>query len=215
MEKIKIVIVDDHPLMRQALQFAIEAEADMSVVGQAAHGVEALQVIAACQPDVILLDLLMPQMDGTQVIARLATWPSSPKILVVTSVEEQDQIFQTLSMGASGYVTKNADRAEIVAAIRVVYAGDAYLPPRIAARLMDVVRKNAGRESATPSVPALTQRERMVLDLAGQGQSDQQIALALGIKKVTVRVHLLHIMDKLGFDHRQQLVAYAARQRRV
>ncbi len=213
MDKINIVIVDDHPLMRQALQFAIEAEADMRVVGQAADGSQALQVIAACRPDVVVLDLLMPQMDGIETIARLVAVQTPPKILVVSSVEDEAQILQALSAGASGYLTKAADRDEIVAAIRAVQAGDSYLPPHIAAKVMRAVRQDAQDRAAGP-LAALTKRERAVLDLLGQGYSNQQIARALNITPATARVHLLNIMGKLGFEHRHQAVAYAARQRK-
>ena len=215
MDKINVVIVDDHPLMRQALQFAIEAEADMRVAGQAANGQEALQVIAACQPDVIAscvvaLDLLMPQMDGLETLTQLCTCQPAPKILVVSSVEEEAVILQALRAGASGYLTKAAERSDIIAAIRAVHSGDVYLPSQIMAKVMRAVRKSP---AAPPrECEALTKREQTVLEMLGQGQTNQSIAETLHIVPATVRVHVSHIMGKLGFENRYQLVAYAARQ---
>lgn len=212
MDKINVVIVDDHPMMRHALQFAIEAEADMRVAGQAADGLEALQVIAACRPDVVVLDLLMPQMDGLETMARLSTCQPAPKILVVSSVEEEATILHALRAGASGYLTKAAGRSDIVAAVRAVQAGEVYLPGPIAAKVMRAVRQSAADAAPPRERDALTQREQAVLALLGQGRSSQQIAAALNIAPATVRVHLYNIMSKLGFKHRHQLVAYAARQ---
>lgn len=215
MDKINVMIVDDHPLMRQALQFALEAEGDMRVVGQVANGEEALQALAACPPDVVascvlVLDLLMPQMDGLETIARLSTCQPSPKILVVSSVEEESVILQALRAGANGYLTKAAERSEIVAAVRAVQDGGIYLPNAITAKVMHALRKSpvAPPRACEP----LTKREEAVLELLGQGQSNQYIAETLHIAPATVRVHLLHIMGKLGFEDRHQLVAYAIRQ---
>lgn len=205
-----MVIVDDHPLMRQMLRFTLETEADMCVIGQAADGREALQVIAACQPDVVILDLLMPQMGGLETMTRLSTCPPVPKILIVSSLEDEAVILQALRAGVSGYLTKAAERSEIVAAVRAVHSGDVYLPSAITAKVMRAIRKSP---AAPPrECEPLTQREQAVLELAGQGQSNQSIAEALHITPATVRVHLMYIIGKLGFENRHQLVAYAARQ---
>lgn len=213
MTTINVLIVDDHPLMRQALQFALEAESDMRVVGWAANGRDALHLIAAQQPDVVILDLLMPQVDGLETLAHLADYKPKPKILVVSSVEEEAVILQALRAGADGYLTKTAEQSEIVAAARAVYGGDVYLPPHVAAKVMRAIRQRGTDPvpAPPPKRDALTKREQAVLDLLGQGHSDQEIAAALHITSATVRVHLSHIMNKLGFEHRRQLVAYASR----
>jgi DNA-binding NarL/FixJ family response regulator len=211
MPAIRIVIVEDHPLMRQALQLALEAEPDMQVIGLAAQGHAALQLVADNRPDLVLLDLLMPHMDGFEVIRQLADTHPEVKILVVSSVTEPDKILQAVSSGASGYLTKDADRAEIMAAIRAIYAGDAYLPPGVAATLMRTLQQPAAPEPASPS---LTRREQELFDLLGRGLSNPQIAHTLHIAEATVRVHLTHLLDKLGLNHRNEAVAQAARQRR-
>jgi DNA-binding NarL/FixJ family response regulator len=211
MPAIRIVIVEDHPLMRQALQMAVEAEPDMQVVGLAAQGDAALQSVAANQPDLVLLDLLMPHMDGFEVIRRLTSEYPEIKILVVSSVTEPDKILQAVSSGASGYLTKDADRPEVIAAIRAIAAGDSYLPPKIAATLMRTLQQQAAQEQA--SLP-LTRREQEIFDLLGRGLSTPQIAQTLHIAEATVRVHLAHLLDKLGLNHRDEAVAYAARRGR-
>lgn len=213
METIKVVIVDDHPLMRQALRFALAAEPDMQVIGEATNGGEALAVIAAGQPDVVVLDLLMPQVDGLDILARLSAEQAASKILVISSLEDETTILQALRAGASGYLSKTAEREEIVAAIRAVQAGDMYLPGHITTKVLRALQHSAaGQAAPLPKRDALTKREQTVLELLGQGQSNQQIAVVLHITPATVRVHLAHILDKLGFAYRDQAVAYAARQ---
>ena len=193
--------------MRQALQMAIEAEPDMQVVGLAAQGEAALPAVADNPPDIVLLDLLMPQIDGFEVLRRLTSEYPQVKILVVSSVTDPEKILLAVRRGASGYLTKDADRAEIMAAIRAIYAGDSYLPPKVAARIMRAL------QHAPPIVPLLTRREQEVLALLGHGRSNPQIAQALGLAEATVRVHVMRIIDKLGFEHRNEAVVYAARQR--
>jgi two-component system, NarL family, response regulator LiaR len=211
MPAIRIVIVEDHPLMRQALQMAVEAEPDMQVIGLAAQGQAALQVMADNRPDLVLLDLLMPHMDGFEVIRRLTSEYPEVKILVVSSVTEPDKILLAVSSGADGYLNKDADRPELIAAIRAIAAGDSYLPPKIAAKLMYTLQQQAAHERS--SLP-LTRREQEIFDLLGRGLSNQQIAQTLHIAEATVRVHLTHLLDKLGLNHRDEAVAYAARQHR-
>jgi DNA-binding NarL/FixJ family response regulator len=212
MPVIRIVIVEDHPLMRQALQMAVEAEPDMQVVGLAAQGHAALQVVADSRPDLVLLDLLMPHMDGFEVIRQLAGTHPEIKILVVSSVAEPDKILQVVRSGVSGYLSKDADRSEVITAIRAIAAGDSYLPPQIAAKLMRTLQQQAAQEQS--SLP-LTRREQELFDLLGRGLSNPQIAQTLHIAEATVRVHLAHLLDKLGLNHRNEAVAQAARQTRL
>ena len=209
MEKTRILIVEDHPLMRRALQTAIETEPDLTVVGTAPNGVQALALLPEARPDVVLMDLLMPEGDGLEAIAAIRAAHPTVHILVVTSVEDEAEILQAIQSGALGYLTKTADAAELLAAIRQVRAGEAYLPVGIAGKLMTSVRQMA---SVGPIQP-LTGREAELLDLLGRGLSNQQIAAALHISSSTVRVHLHNILSKLGFAHRGEAVVYAARQR--
>ena len=208
MHKIKILIVEDHPLMRQALEIAIRTQTDMEVVGQVANGLQALQRLAQVQVDVALIDLLMPKMSGIEIIPKIRVQYPELKILVVTSVDDEAEILKTVQAGVNGYLTKSAEREEIVAAIRAVYAGESFFPENITAKLLNMVRHSATGEAAQ----TLTPREQDVLQLLGQGLSNQQIAAQLNLAHGTVRFHMHKLMGKLGFQNRSEAVAYAVRQ---
>lgn len=212
MKPARVFIVDDHPLMRNALEMAIDATSDMEIVGQAADGQEALRLIPLVEPDVILMDLMMPEIGGLDAIRALTFLQADPHILVLSSLEDEDTILQAVQMGALGYITKNAQRDELLRAIRKVSVGEAYMPPQIAAKLMRTVRSTQANESAAISTEALTARQKEVLALIGQGYSNKQIAATLHIAAATVRVHTSHIMDILGFAHRRELVVFAVKE---
>lgn len=214
MSDIRILIVDDHPLMREALENAIETEPGMQVVGQAASGSEGVMLTHQVNPDVILMDLLMPEMDGveaTKVI--LAEYPKA-KILTFTSMSEEEKVVAAIQAGALGFVTKDAPRKELLDAIRVVATGEPCLPPEIALKLFQGVRK----QKEHPLVPymedmaaQLTPRQEEVLSLLGKGYSNLQIAKSLHLSEATVRSHVHHIINRLGFESRSQAIAYASR----
>jgi NarL family two-component system response regulator LiaR len=214
MSDIRILIVDDHPLMREALENAIETEPGMHVVGQAASGREGVMLTHELNPDVILMDLLMPEMDGveaTKII--LAEYPRA-KILTFTSMSEEGKVVAAIQAGALGFVTKDAPRRELLDAIRVVATGEPCLPPEIALKLFQGVRK----QKEHPLVPymedlaaRLTPRQEEVLSLLGKGYSNQQIAQSLYLSEATVRTHVHHIINRLGFESRSQAIAYASR----
>ena len=213
-KKISIFIVDDHPLMRQALKTCILAESDMEVTGQAENGKEALELVSKSQPDVILIDLLMPKMDGFETIEHLLNETPQLKILVITSVEEESKILKVMSLGAMGYLLKDTKRDEIIKAIRTVYAGDSYLPPNIARKLINILRQPPAQETkAKELVASLTGREKDVFEMLGQGYSNQKIAKELHISVATVRVHRHNISNKFGFQNRREVVVYAVEQR--
>ncbi len=213
MEKIKIVIVDDHPMMRMAVRFAIEAENDMYVCGEAVNGERALALIETIQPDVVVMDLLMPKMDGLQAIERIRTKHPLVRVLVLSGEGTQEKVLKAVQLGAQGYLTKEADRLEIVHAIRMVASGTPYLPTEITVKLINGVQANAN-DAPARAFDSLSSREQEILDLMGQGFSNARIGDKLAISDATVRVHLRNILNKLGLEDREQAVVFSARRQK-
>lgn len=214
MNPIRVFIVDDHPLMRNALEMAIEAAFDMQIAGEAANGKEALHLIPQVETDIVLMDLMMPEMNGLEATQALTRLLPEIRILILSSVDNEAEILQAVQLGALGYITKNTQRDELLQAIRTVNAGEAYMPPKIAAKLMNTVRVSHSEIAIPKDVgEALTRRQKDVLALIGQGFTNQQIASKLNIADATVRVHISNMMDTLGSESRRELVVYAARQR--
>lgn len=215
MDKIRVLVVDDHPLMREALCAAIRAEADMEVAGEAGGGREAVEQAQSLQPDVIVMDLLMPRMDGLEAIAAIRDEIPKVLILALTSSTEESKVLAAVQAGALGYLSKDADREELIEAIREVSRGNAYLPPQVALKLMHSVR----RPQPDPLPPGdrpierLTPRQEEVLDLLGQGFSNAEMAETLSVTEATVRSHIYNILGRLGLESRDQAIAYASRQR--
>jgi DNA-binding NarL/FixJ family response regulator len=209
---IRVLIVDDHPLMRNALEAAISAASDMEVVAQAKDGLDALPLVATSKPDVIIMDMIMPIMDGLETIAELSKENADIRILVLSSAADEDKIVKAMQLGALGYITKDTHRDDLIKAIRSVAMGETFLPPKIAAGLINKIHqsKEYGAEKQ-PSVEILTPREKEVLTLIGQGHSNREIAEVLHLADATVRAHLFHMREKLGFDHRRELVVYAVK----
>ncbi|MBC8333505.1 MAG: response regulator transcription factor [Anaerolineae bacterium] len=211
MKIIRVFIVDDHPLMRNALEMAIEAASDMQIVGEAINGMEALHLIPQIESDVVLMDLMMPEMNGLEAIRALINLLPEIRILILSSLDKEADILQAVQLGALGFITKSAQRDELLQAIRTVDAGEAYLPPKIAAKLMNTVRESHSGKANTGGSEALTRRQKDVLALIGQGFTNQQIATKLNIADATVRVHISNMMDILGFEYRRELVVYAVK----
>lgn len=210
MEPIRVFIVDDHPLMRSALEMTIEAARDMQVAGEATNGAEALKMIPLAEPDVVLMDLKMPEVTGLAALRVLTNMLPDIRILVLTSLDKERDILEAVQAGAKGYITKNAQRDELLDAIRILHRGEAYLPTSIATKLVDSFKSpETGRKNRSD---AITIRQKEVLHLVGQGFSNAQIADALHIAEGTVRVHIAHITAILGFEHRRELVVYAVKQ---
>jgi DNA-binding NarL/FixJ family response regulator len=201
---IRILVVDDHPIVRDGLVTVLEDQADLHVVGAAGTAEEAVALAARLQPDVVLLDLELPGMDGVAAIPRLLEDAPAVRVLVFTAYDTDEQVFGAIQAGATGYVLKGADVAEIVRAIRNVHDGGSHLAPRVAARVLGAV--GAPRRSPT----RLTAREREVLQLLAQGLATKQIARSLGVTERTVKFHVASIFAKLGATNRAQAVALAA-----
>ncbi|MBI5303992.1 MAG: response regulator transcription factor [Chloroflexi bacterium] len=209
-QKIRILVVDDHPLMREALCMAIEDEADMQVVGEAANGEDAVRQAHALKPDVTVMDLFMPRQDGLHAIADIKSRDANARILALTSSTDEAMVLAAVQAGVLGYLMKDSAREELLQAIRQVSQGNTFLPPQIAQKLANSVREQK-KEHATPPVEPLTDREIEVLGLIGQGASNKQIAQTLNVSEGTVRTHVHNLLGKLGLENRNQAILYAVR----
>ena len=198
---IRLLIVDDHPVVRAGLVGILSDEPGFEVVGEASDGDQATRIAAATRPDIVLMDLRMPGVGGVEATAQI-TAASDAKVLILTTYESDDQILAAIEAGASGYLLKASPQAEIVAGIRSVAAGQTALSPQVAARLVERMRSPA-------SETVLTARETEVLQLVARGNSNKQIAVALGIGESTVKTHLLRVFEKLGVADRTRAVTLA------
>jgi len=205
---IRLLIADDHALVRKGLQALIETEPDMAVVGEAAHGDEAVSMARALKPDVILLDLLMPHKNGLEAIVEIKHDDPHARILVLTSFAEDEKVFAAVKAGALGYLLKDSSPQELLAAIRNVYGGEASLPPSIALRLIHEISRSS---DLPPTDQPLTEREMEVLILVARGLTNQAIAEKLAISERTVSTHLSNILGKLHLANRTQAALYALR----
>jgi DNA-binding NarL/FixJ family response regulator len=213
-KQIKILIADDHPMMREALRMALEDEPDLQVVGEAASGSEAVKMVAQTGPDVILMDLLMPEMDGLKAIAQLQASHPHTKVLVVTSLEDEQKVLAAIQAGALGYFPKTAPRPYLLEAIRKVADGIPYLPSGIAQKLFKGLREMKAPLVARSAVDEpLTSRQEDVLALLGEGRSDGEIAAILHLTEATVRSHVHNIIQRLGVKNRSQAAAIINRRR--
>ena len=212
MKQIKILIVDDHPMMREALRTALMEEPGLEVIGEASNGMEAFAMTSEIHPDVILMDLLMSGMDGLEATTRILAADANARVLVVTSLEDEEKILAAIQAGALGYFPKTAPRTFLLEAIHKVADGIPYLPSGIALKLFQGIRglKIPSLEDTTDGEP-LTARQEEILKLMGEGRSDQEIGQTLHLELGTVRSHIHHILQRLGMENRSQLVAYASR----
>jgi NarL family two-component system response regulator LiaR len=202
-----VVIVDDHPVVRQGLRTFLAVQEGIAVVGEAGDGAEALATVRSLAPDVVLLDLVMPGIDGVAAIARLTEESPDARVLVLTSFADDDKLLAAVQAGAAGYLLKDVAPAELAEAVRAVARGEAALSSRPAARLLREYAQ--GGSGASPV--ALTGREREVLTLVGRGLANKQIARELSIAEKTVKTHVSHVLSKLGLADRTQAALYAVR----
>jgi NarL family two-component system response regulator LiaR len=209
-ETIRVLIADDYPLVRESLQALIETEPGMEVVGQAADGVEAVLNARSFQPDVILLDLVMPRQDGIAAIAEIKRENPETRILVLTSFAEDEKVFPAIKAGALGYLLKDSSPQQLLEAIRDVHRGQSSLHPTIARKLIGELQRPA--ESLPPTREPLSAREMEVLRLIAQGLTNDEIADKLVISERTVRTHVSHILEKLHLANRTQAALYALRE---
>jgi DNA-binding NarL/FixJ family response regulator len=201
MSAIRIVIADDHPVFRAGLQGLLSAQEDFQVVGEAANGKEAVAVVRHAAPDVLLVDLQMPELDGVGAIQQIRTVAPATRILVLTTYDSDGDILRAVEAGATGYLLKDTPREELFRAIRATARGDSVLSPSVASKLVS--------RSRGPVERSLSAREIEVLTLVARGVSNKIIAKDLRISEATVKTHLLHIFAKLGVDDRTAAVTAA------
>ncbi|HEX6344001.1 response regulator transcription factor [Umezawaea sp.] len=198
---ITVLLVDDHPVVRQGLHAMLDAEADLTVVGEASSGAEAVEFVAVDPPDVVLMDLRMPGVDGATATARIVASGSRSRVVVLTTYETDSDILRAVEAGAAGYLLKDSPLVELVAAVRAAARGETVLAPSVVGKLVGRVR--------TPVRPALSAREVEVLRLVGRGLSNAGIGRELFIGEATVKTHLLRAFGKLGVSDRTAAVTTA------
>ncbi len=206
-EKIKVLIADDHQVVRQGLRTFLDLHEDISVVGEAGDGTTAVAMAAQFSPDVVLMDLVMPGMDGIVATSRIKALGTGIKIIALTSFTEDDKVFPAIHAGAAGYLLKDVTPDALVEAIRAVHHGEACLHPEIMRKLIQEVARQPQAEPVEDSI--LTQREREVTRLVAQGKSNREIAETLVISEKTAKAHVSNILGKLGLEDRTQLAIYA------
>ena len=201
---IRLAVVDDHVIVRNGLQQLLATTDDIELVGMAANGLEALTLVAELKPDVVLMDLSMPEMDGVEATKRIVAEHPGVRVLVLTSFSDQSRIMDALRAGAEGYLLKHSEPDEIAAAIRAVHEGGSPLDPKAARVLLDSRRTAADSDN-------LTDREREVLLLVRDGLANKQIARRLGITERTVKAHLTNVFQRLGVTDRTQAALWASK----
>jgi DNA-binding NarL/FixJ family response regulator len=215
---IRLLIVDDHPVVRDGLTGMFTSAPDVEVVGQAGDGSEAVRLAQVLRPDVILMDLRMPGMDGVAAITELAGQGHAARVLVLTTYDTDSYVLPAIEAGATGYLLKDAPRDELLRAVRAAAGGQAVLAPTVAARLMSRLREPDGGPPGGPGHPGrdalghpgwepLSQRELEILELVASGTTNREAAARLFISEATVKTHLLHIYAKLGVNDRAAAVA--------
>lgn len=205
---IRILIVDDHAVVREGLRAFLELQDGMDVVGEAADGEAAIAEAERLRPDVILMDLVMPKLDGVGAMRALRSRTPAAKVVVLTSFLEDERLLPAIQAGAAGYMLKNAEPAELARAIRTAVSGETLLDPAVAAQLVHAIADG----SRLPQQETLTRREHQVLELIAHGRSNKRIALELGIAEKTVKTHVGHVLAKLGVADRTQAALLAVRE---
>jgi DNA-binding NarL/FixJ family response regulator len=204
---IRILLADDHPIVREGLAAVLSTQPEFEIVGQANDGAEAVDLASALKPDIVVLDLAMPQLDGVQALRAMRAENKDIKALVFTASETDDRIIGAVQAGAQGYLLKGAPREELFSAIRVIAKGGSLLSPVVAARLLERMT------GATPPLAEqLTEREQEVLQLVAQGLQNKEIAAKLGIRERTAKFHVSTILGKLGAANRVEAVRLAVQQ---
>jgi two-component system, NarL family, response regulator LiaR len=209
---IRVAIADDHAVVRQGLRTFLELQDGMEVVGEAADGEEAVALVEGTAPDVLLLDLVMPRVDGLEAIRRLRADAPATRILVLTSFADDHTVLPAIRAGAAGYLLKDVQPSELAAAIRTVHAGEALLAPTVATMLVEQLAAEdggGGGDAAPEDRHPLTPRELEVLAELARGRANKAIAFELGVSERTVKTHVSNILGKLGVSDRTQAAVYA------
>jgi DNA-binding NarL/FixJ family response regulator len=208
---VKIVVVDDQEMVRSGFVALLSTQPDIEVVGTAADGSEALQVVRRTHPDVVLMDVRMPVMDGIEALRQLSENPatSQTKVVMLTTFDADEYVHESLRLGASGFLLKDASPDELASAIRVVHAGEALLSPSVTRQVIAQFARAPRKRRADPRLKQLTEREREVLENIARGSSNSEIAAELFLAEQTVKTHVSRILGKLGLRDRAQAVVFA------
>jgi two-component system NarL family response regulator len=211
-EKIRVLVADDHALFRRALAAVFADEEDIELVGEAADGEEAVTMTAELVPDVVLMDVRMPKMLGIEAAKQISVAEPTTKIVMLTVSDEEEDLFEAIKAGASGYLLKEVDPTEIAQAIRQIHAGHSLLSPAVASKLVSEFAAISKRSDERASRPSLTDRELQVLRHASDGLTNRQIGRRLQISENTVKNHIRNILEKLHLHSRMEAVLYAVRE---
>ena len=206
---VRVLLVDDQELVRSGFAMLLGAQDDIDVVGEASDGAQGVEQAAALRPDVVLMDVRMPVMDGIEATRRITALDPSPRVLVLTTFDLDEHVYAALQAGASGFLLKDAPATELVRGVRVVAAGDALLAPSVTRRLIEEVAPAGVPRSKPPGLDDLTAKEREVLGLLARGLSNAEIAEAMFVGEATVKTHVGHVLTKLRVRDRVQAVVLA------
>lgn len=206
---IELVIADDQQLVRSGFGMIIGAEPDMSVIGEATDGAEAIRLVRSLRPDIVLMDVQMPGTDGLEATAEITAMADGPRVIILTTFERDDYVFTALRNGASGFLLKNAPPETLIEAIRTVASGDALLAPSVTRRLVEEFARRPGAPTPNDAADRLTDREREVLVLLARGMTNAEIAEDLFVGEATVKTHVSNVLTKLGLRDRVQAVVFA------
>lgn len=209
--KIRVLLADDHTILRAGLRMMLDAQPDIEVVGEASDGKQALAEAQRLLPDLVLMDITMPEMNGIEATRQIKRSLDTTRVLILTMHENEEYLFQVLRAGASGYILKEAAGTELISAIRIVFSGRFYMSPSAQSMMVGDYLQRVRSGEERDSYSALTEREREILKLVAEGHTNNQIAERLFISPKTVDTHRTHIMDKLNLHSRAELVKYAIR----
>ncbi len=208
---IRVLIADDHPIVRQGIVTVISRERDIEVVGEASNGRDAVDMTASLEPDIVLMDLEMPEMKGHEAIAQIGVDTPSASVIILTTFDTDQHIFDGLEAGARGYLLKDSPPTDVISAIRSVYRGDSMIEPRVAGRLLHQFTRATRARGEEPFQDSLSARETEVVRLMASGATNKEIAAQLNIGESTVKTHVIHLFNKLGVKDRTGAVMAAAR----
>ncbi|MCQ2736211.1 MAG: response regulator transcription factor [bacterium] len=220
-ETIRIAIADDHNLFREMLYSLLSEEDDMDVVGEACNGLEASEICKNLKPDIVILDINMPVMDGLEALREIRKAPQPPKAIILTAIEDDDYIFKLIREGAAAYLLKDTTPKEMIRTIRAVHSGDSVIQPRLMKKILcefcklseqsEAFREQPHKPSPPADIGSLTDREKQVLELVAKGMNNREISSSLFISEATVKTHVANLMSKLDKRDRVELVLYALR----